>query len=267
MIKRVLLYPVFVFLLGSCSALKTAFTGKKTPETTPSSTTEEKKETLFLDQVFTPPSSADTTEKDVWAVGKKKETRSADLVFIPASPANEAEKDVWKPVKKKETDLSVEDAAENVSEIEKATPLQLKYALLLQTNVEEVKNTRMYKFIDDWYGARYRMGGTTRRGVDCSAFSQILFASVYSINLPRTARDQYRNTNRISRTELKEGDLLFFNTRGGVSHVGVYLQNNKFVHASTSNGVMISDMFESYWVRRLVGVGRIKSQEVALSSQ
>jgi hypothetical protein len=56
-------------------------------------------------------------------------------------------------------------------------------------------------------------------------------------------KDQYKATRRISRTELKEGDLLFFNTRGGVSHVGIYLQNNKFVHASVS-GVMISDMFE-----------------------
>ncbi|TAL43619.1 MAG: NlpC/P60 family protein, partial [Chitinophagaceae bacterium] len=84
--------------------------------------------------------------------------------------------------------------------------------------------------------------------------------SVYGISLARTARDQYRNSSRISRTHLQQGDLLFFNTRGGVSHVGVYLQNNKFVHASTSGGVTISDLYDPYWLRRFVGVGRLNTE-------
>jgi lipoprotein Spr len=71
---------------------------------------------------------------------------------------------------------------------------------------------------------------------------------------------------RISRTELKEGDLIFFNTRGGISHVGVYLQNNKFVHASTSGGVVISDIFDEYWARKFVGVGRLRNKESLASS-
>src|SRR6202008_4053006 len=122
---------------------------------------------------------------------------------------------------------------------------------------EEVKNTRMFEFIDDWYGTPYRLGGTTKKGVDCSAFSQFLFASVYGLSIPRTAREQYNLTSRISRTQLIEGDLIFFNTRGGISHVGVYLQNNKFVHASTTGGVMISDMAEAYYARRFIRAGRI----------
>jgi lipoprotein Spr len=65
-------------------------------------------------------------------------------------------------------------------------------------------------------------------------------------------------TQHISRTELQEGDLLFFNTRGGVSHVGIYLQNNKFVHASISGGVTISDMFEPYYVKHFIASGRVK---------
>ena len=144
---------------------------------------------------------------------------------------------------------------------------QVKYAVLLNTPAEEVKNTKMFEFIDDWYGTPYRLGGTTKKGVDCSAFSQFLFASVYGLNIPRTAREQYNLTNRISRTELKEGDLIFFNTRGGVSHVGVYLQNNKFVHASTSGGVMISDIFDEYWARKFVGVGRLKDRESVVSTK
>jgi lipoprotein Spr len=142
----------------------------------------------------------------------------------------------------------------------------VKYSVLLNTPAEEVRNTKMFEFIDDWYGTPYRLGGTTKKGVDCSAFSQFLFAAVYGFSIPRTAREQYNLTTRISRTELKEGDLIFFNTRGGISHVGVYLQNNKFVHASTSGGVMISDIFDEYWARKFIGVGRLKNKESLASS-
>ena len=77
---------------------------------------------------------------------------------------------------------------------------------------------------------------------------------------------QYDFSRRVSRTELKEGDLLFFNTRGGVSHVGMYLANNKFVHAS-NRGVAISDMFDSYYSTRLVGVGRVlDDSQLAMTS-
>jgi lipoprotein Spr len=84
--------------------------------------------------------------------------------------------------------------------------------------------------------------------------------------LPRTAREQYKASERISRTELKEGDLVFFNTRGGVSHVGIYLQNNKFIHASVSNGVVVSDMFDAYYLKRYVGAGRMENKGGSYSS-
>lgn len=148
--------------------------------------------------------------------------------------------------------------------IENASNLQLKYALLLDTEVEQVQNISLINNIEQWYGTRYRLGGTTKDGIDCSAFVQILFVTQWGINLPRTAREQYDATTRISRTELKEGDLVFFNTTGGVSHVGMYLQNNKFVHASSSGGVTISDLFDPYWERRFVGVGRYEKQKDVL---
>ena len=141
-------------------------------------------------------------------------------------------------------------------EIEKASSLQIKYALLLNTEVEQIQNIQLYQNIDDWYGTRYKLGGTTKSGIDCSAFVQTIFLSSFGVALPRMARDQYKATRRISRTELQEGDLLFFNTRGGVSHVGIYLRNNKFVHASVS-GVMISDMFEPYYVKHFISAGRV----------
>lgn len=145
--------------------------------------------------------------------------------------------------------------------IEEADKLQFKYSLIMDTEVEMLKNISLLKIIDDWFGTRYRLGGTTKAGIDCSAFMQVLFTSLYGIALPRTAKEQYNASRKISRTELKEGDLVFFNTIGGVSHVGMYLQNNKFVHASSS-GVTISDLFDEYWVRRFIGAGRIEDAQL-----
>jgi lipoprotein Spr len=137
----------------------------------------------------------------------------------------------------------------------------LKYALLLDVEVEQVIDLNLFKVLDEWMGTRYRLGGTTKDGIDCSALIQILFTGLYGIALPRTAREQYNFSRKISRTELKEGDLVFFNTIGGVSHVGMYLQNNKFIHASTS-GVTISDLYDEYWMKKFIGVGRVEQDEV-----
>lgn len=144
--------------------------------------------------------------------------------------------------------------------IESASNLQFKYSLLLDTEVEMVKNLALFNLIDEWFGTPYRMGGTTKKGIDCSAFVKTMYTNLFGITLPRTAREQFKFADRVSRTELKEGDLVFFNTTGGVSHVGIYLQNNKFVHAGSSAGVMISDLYDDYWVKRFVGVGRVAGE-------
>lgn len=140
--------------------------------------------------------------------------------------------------------------------INEAASLQFRYSILLNTEVESLANLSLYKLIDDWWGAPYRIGGLTKNGVDCSAFVQNLMNSVYEEPLPRTAHEQKALCREIAKEELREGDLVFFNTRGGVSHVGVYLHNNKFVHASTSGGVMISDLGEPYWQKRFIAGGR-----------
>ena len=140
--------------------------------------------------------------------------------------------------------------------LETFLPFQFKYAILLNESVEKLTNVLLYKTIDDWYGTRYRFGGSTDRGIDCSAFMQVLAGYAFGWMLPRTAHEQFSAMKHISRDDLKEGDFVFFNTRGGVSHVGMYLQNNKFVHSSSSQGVSIGDLGDSYWSSRYVGAGR-----------
>ncbi len=84
--------------------------------------------------------------------------------------------------------------------------------------------------------------------------------AVYGFAAPRTAREQYKATEHIKKDKLKEGDLVFFNTHGGVSHVGLYLENNYFVHASSSEGVTISNLDDHYYAKRFVCGGRVEEE-------
>jgi lipoprotein Spr len=145
--------------------------------------------------------------------------------------------------------------------IELSAPLQFKYAILLDVPVEMINDNKLLELIDSWYGTRYKYGGENRQGVDCSGFTQSFMSSYYNVDLSRRSEDQYLQSTKIKKKKLRQGDLVFFKTRGakgGISHVGIYLCNNKFVHAATSSGVMISDLDEDYYKARYAGGGRIK---------
>lgn len=142
--------------------------------------------------------------------------------------------------------------------IETTNWLQFKFSLLMDVPVEALDNLSLLDYMNEWYGVSYRYGGSTKNGIDCSAFTAGIMTAVFGLPIPRTVREQYKSSERIDKDELNEGDLVFFNTRGGVSHVGVYLINNKFIHASTTNGVMISDLNDNYFFRKFVGARRIR---------
>ena len=144
------------------------------------------------------------------------------------------------------------------STIESCTPLQFKYAQILNMDVEALGNLALYSFIEEWWGTHYRYGGTTRSGIDCSALAGAVLNHVFGIATPRTARAMYDISEKISRNNLKEGDLVFFNTRGGVSHVGVFLGNGYFTHASTKKGVTINNLDENYYSSKYITGGRLK---------
>lgn len=146
--------------------------------------------------------------------------------------------------------------------IETFSSLQFKYAQLLNVEVESLTNLTLYKEVEKWLGTRYRYGGATEKGIDCSAYSGTLAHNVFGLVLPRTARDQYASCIKLDREELQQGDLVFFNTRGGISHVGMYLGNGYFTHASTSIGVTISNLSETYWSRKFISGGRLTVPEV-----
>ena len=109
-------------------------------------------------------------------------------------------------------------------------------------------------------GINYRRGGTDpEKGLDCSGFVQVVFRDAVGKLLPRTAKEQSQVGNAIDKKELKPGDLVFFNTmRRAFSHVGIYLGDNRFMHAPrTGAEVRVEDMSQSYWVKRYNGARRI----------
>ena len=138
------------------------------------------------------------------------------------------------------------------------TPANLtEISKLLNVNESQLKNKSLYHFIVDWYGTPYKFGGNNQNGIDCSGFTNILFNEIYNIQLPRISRDIAEKVKRKYTKDLKEGDLVFFSfgNSGVVNHVGVYLHNNHFVHASTSQGVIISNLSEPYYGDFLVKCG------------
>ena len=119
-------------------------------------------------------------------------------------------------------------------------------------------NEQLYDAIEAWMGTPYQYGGTTKAGVDCSAFVGHIYSEVYQRRLHRVANDMQQDVTLITKSELREGDIVFFtNSKGRVSHVGIYLKDGLFVHSSTSHGVIISRLDDSYWSKHFYKGGRI----------
>lgn len=152
-----------------------------------------------------------------------------------------------------------EDYKEEKKELVSSKSLKKKYAEKLGVKESDIKNEKLYNFINDWYGVPYKYAGKDKKGIDCSGLASTLYLNVYQKKISPSTKALDEETKKIKDSDLKEGDLLFFNTDGKkVSHVGVYLQNNKFVHASTKKGVMISDLNEPYFKKTYLHAGRVK---------
>lgn len=120
-------------------------------------------------------------------------------------------------------------------------------------------NDELYDAVQSWIGTPYLYGGETKAGVDCSGFVGHIYQQVYHRRLHRVANDMQQDCTLITRSELREGDLVFFtNSKGRVSHVGVYLKDGIFAHSSTSRGVILSSLSDSYWSKHFYKGGHVK---------
>lgn len=155
-------------------------------------------------------------------------------------------------------------ACETTHRISSFEPLEEKYARLLGVDKSKIINKKLYAFVDEWYGVKYQYAGSSKKGIDCSGLASLLEKNVYGKEISGPAYSIYNSCEKISKKKLSEGDLVFFiigskpgAVKGKISHMGVYLQNNKFVHASTKAGVIINDLDEEYYSNYFAGAGRI----------
>lgn len=133
-------------------------------------------------------------------------------------------------------------------------------SIFLITASFTVYNSSLNDVIKEWIGVPYRYGGTTKKGVDCSGLTQQLYKEIYNINLPRTASQQWKATERVIKDSLQEGDLVFFKSKRSPSgwHVGVYLGEGNFIHSpSRKDKVKISNLNDNYYTKTYKGAGRI----------
>ncbi len=108
----------------------------------------------------------------------------------------------------------------------------------------------LYAQYKDWKGTPYRLGGLNKKGIDCSGFVYLTFKDQFGLKLPRTTKDQVKRGTRVYIGELQAGDLIFFKTAWRTRHVGIYLSDGRFLHASTSKGVIISRLDNVYWKKK-----------------
>lgn len=134
-------------------------------------------------------------------------------------------------------------------------------SILLGVDINLEDNHKLYLEAADWIGAPYRGGGDSKKGTDCSGLVYQIYKKVYRIQVPRNSEELKDKSYKVAKRNLKEGDLVFFSSsrsRKKVAHVGIYLKNGRFIHSSTSRGVIVSRLGEDYYSRHWISGGRMR---------
>ncbi|NCD68627.1 C40 family peptidase [Mucilaginibacter agri] len=131
------------------------------------------------------------------------------------------------------------------------------FSQVMGVALSATSNVKLFQFVYDWIGTPYRFGGNSKRGVDCSAFTKELYTNVFNLTIKRNSRDIFSMVSPVAKDELKEGDLVFFKIHSrSISHVGIYLGDGRFAHASMK-GVAISNLDDAYYSRYFYKGGRL----------
>jgi len=126
-------------------------------------------------------------------------------------------------------------------------PKQRQNTVVQQPVVHKENVLLLKRHYEKWRGTPYVDGGMSATGIDCSGFTALAYRDLFGLALPRTASEQAESGREVARTALKEGDLVFFTTGRTKKHVGIYLADDQFIHASLSKGVTLSSLDDAYW--------------------
>lgn len=155
--------------------------------------------------------------------------------------------------------LNAQTKTKETNKLEDPDNLASQYfSQVMGVAVDATSNIKLYKFIYEWIVTPYRFGGNTSKGIDCSAFTKAIYDKVFNTTILRNSRDIFSMVDPLSKDELKEGDLVFFKIKSrSITHIGIYLGDNRFAHASSTRGVVISNLNEPYYSRYFYKGGRI----------
>ncbi|WDF55059.1 C40 family peptidase [Mucilaginibacter sp. KACC 22063] len=131
------------------------------------------------------------------------------------------------------------------------------FSQVMGVALNATSNVKLFQFVYDWIGTPYHFGGSSKRGIDCSGFTKELYTKVFNLTIKRNSRDIFSMVSPVAKDELKEGDLVFFKIHSrSISHVGIYLGDGRFAHASMK-GVAVSNLDDPYYSRYFYRGGRM----------
>lgn len=154
--------------------------------------------------------------------------------------------------------LLAAQAKKKKAPVKQHKPLIGEYFGMRCLNPDSAETPYLYYKVYEWAGTRYKYSGDTKKGIDCSGFVCRMYKDAYCIDLAGGSKDLFKTVCPLEKEELKEGDMVFFKIKKGqISHVGIYLGNNKFAHASVKQGVIVSDLDEEYYKKYFFKGGRL----------
>jgi len=203
------------------------------------------------------------TQENIAEVANKSE---APVISEPAQeiPFNEKANNVSESASEIPADKPEENISESANDIA-ARQFYRRYSKKFGINFDGAENPELIMAVDEWLDTRFKMGGCSKEGIDCSCLVKDIYKNVYGIDLDRTTISIFNDEALIpvKKEDLQEGDLIFFKIKDdAISHVGIYLKDNQFIHASLSLGVIISNLDRKYYRERFVSGKRLPEKRM-----